>query len=521
MSGAPADNRADQLALTVDLGSGALKLGLVSLAGEVVAVQELSLQTERLPGGGAVQDAAAWWEAVRALSGAVLADGRAERVVAVACTGQWASTVPVDADGEPVGPCLMWLDTRGAHHAREIVGGPLVGYSPTALLTWVRHTAGIPSVFGGDPVAHMLHLERDEPTTATAARWYLEPVDFLSMRFTGRAAATLASMSAAWLTDNRRLDRLVYDPVLLRRTGVDADKLPPLVSTGSVLGTVRPEVARDLGLGSDVKVVTGLPDLHTAALGTGATRLGHAHTTISTTSWISMPVTRKKTDVIHSIATIPGLDAETYLVADNQEAAGLCLRWLREALPGADRIPFAELTGLAASAVPGSGGVLFSPWIAGERSPVDDRNARGGWHNVSVEAKAPELVRSVLEGVAFNTRWLNRVVEKFAGNRIDSLRIFGGGAQSDLWCQIYADVLDRTIERVADPVYVNLRGAALQAAVALGAARRDELPELVPTDRTFTPDPANRAIYDGLYDEFARLYSMQRTMFKRLNGRTG
>ena len=264
----------------------------------------------------------------------VLADGCAERVVAVACTGQWASTVPVDADGEPVGPCLMWLDTRGAHHARGIVGGPLVGYSPTALLTWVRHTAGIPSVFGGDPVAHMLHLERDEPVTAAAARWYLEPVDYLSMRFTGRAAATLASMSAAWLTDNRRLDRLAYDRALLRRTGLDAGKLPPLVETGSVLGTVRPEVASELGLAPDVQVVTGLPDLHTAALGTGATRLGHAHTTISTTSWISMPVARKKTDVIHSIATIPGLDADTYLIADNQEAAGLCLRWLREALPG-------------------------------------------------------------------------------------------------------------------------------------------------------------------------------------------
>ena len=126
--------------------------------------------------------------------------------MAVSCTGQWASTIPVDAAGEPVGPCLMWLDTRGAEHARRVVGGPLVGYSPRALLTWVRHTAGIPSPYGGDPVSHMLHLERDEPRTAAAARWYLEPVDYLSMRFTGRAAATLASMSGAWLTDNRRLD---------------------------------------------------------------------------------------------------------------------------------------------------------------------------------------------------------------------------------------------------------------------------------------------------------------------------
>ena len=137
-----------------------------------------------------------------------------ERVVAVACTGQWASTVPVDAAGEPVGPCLMWLDTRGAERARGAIGGPLLGYSPRALATWVRRTAGIPSLFGGDPVSHMLYLEHDDPRIATAARWYLEPVDYMCMRFTGRTAATVASMSAAWLTDNRRLDRLTYDPML-------------------------------------------------------------------------------------------------------------------------------------------------------------------------------------------------------------------------------------------------------------------------------------------------------------------
>ena len=136
--------------------------------------------------------------------------------------GQWASTVPVDEAGEPVGPCVMWLDTRGARYSREVIGGPLMGYSPRALATWIRHTGGVPSPFGGDPVSHMLHLERDEPDIAAAARWYLEPVDYLSMRFTGRAAATHASMSAAWLTDNRRLDRLEYDPALVRRTGLDA-----------------------------------------------------------------------------------------------------------------------------------------------------------------------------------------------------------------------------------------------------------------------------------------------------------
>ncbi len=504
-----------RLALTVDLGSGALKVGVVSLAGEVVAVDQRPLETVRLPGGGAIQDAGTWWDLVRALSRSVLDQVDTNQVVAVSCTGQWASTIPVDEAGDPVGPCLMWLDTRGAEHTRRAIGGPLMGYSPSALITWPRRTAGIPSPFGGDPVSHLLHLERDEPRIAAAARWYLEPVDYLSMRFTGRAAATLASMSAAWLTDNRRLDHLQYDSELLRRAGLSPAKLPPLVATGSLIGPLTPAVAGELGLREDVQVVTGTPDLHSAAIGAGTAEEGQAHITISTTSWISLPVARKKTDAIHSIATVPGLDASSYLVANNHEAAGLCLRWLRDALPGENT--FDELTAQAATAPPGSGGTIFTPWIAGERSPVDDRHARGGWHNLSVQTSGPDLIRAVLEGVAYNARWLNEAVEGFAKRRLDPLRMFGGGALSDLWCQIHADVLDRTIERVADPMHANLRGAALFAGLALGDVRREGIRALVPVERTFTPNARDRAVYGRLYAEFPKLYKAQRRMFARLN----
>jgi xylulokinase len=211
---------------------------------------------------------------------------------------------------------------------------------------------------------------------------------------------------------------------------------------------------------------------------------------------------------------VPGLDPGSYLIVNNQEAAGLCLNWLREALPG-DR-DHEEVLALAAAAPPGSNGTLFTPWLAGERSPVDDRDARGGWHNLSVETGAAELARSVLEGVALNSRWLLGAVERFVGHRLEVLRIFGGGAASDLWCQIYADTLDRTIERVADPVNTNLRGATLLAALALGAVRRDELRELVPVERTFTSDPATRTVYDRHFAELPRLYKAQRGMRRRL-----
>jgi xylulokinase len=513
------EHRAERFVLAIDLGSGALKVGSLSLDGRLHREAQRTLDTERLPGGGAVQDASLWWQAVKQLAVEVLAGIPAEHVVGVACTGQWASTVPVGYFGEPVGPCVTWLDTRGARHSREVIGGPLMGYSPAALLLWVRHTGGVPSPFGGDPVGHMLFLERDQPEIAAAARWYLEPVDYLTMRFTGRAAASHASMSAAWLTDNRHLDRLGYDAALIRRSGLDAAKLPPLVETGSLVGAVLPEVASELGIGPGARVVTGSPDLHSAAVGTGAIEQGQPHLTISTTSWISLPFPRKKTDAMHSIATVPGLDSSSYLVANNHEAAGLCLRWLRDSFHTSEPAEFERLLELAQAATPGSGGVIFTPWIAGERSPVDDRHARGGWHNLSVETGNTELIRAVLEGVAYNSRWLGEAVERFVGGRLDSLRIFGGGALSDLWCQIHADVMNRTIERVAGPLHTNLRGAALMASLALGAVGREEVRDLVTVDRVFVPDSRNRAAYDRLYAEFPGLYKAQRKMFARLNRR--
>jgi xylulokinase len=513
-----AEQRGERFVLAVDLGSGALKVGSVTLDGRLHRHAETALETKRSPDGGAVQDAGEWWDAVRLLARDVLAGIPPEHVAAVSCTGQWASTVPVDEAGEPVGPCITWLDTRGARYSREVIGGPVMGYSPTALATWVRHTAGVPSPFGGDPVSHMLLIERELPEVSAAARWYLEPVDYLTMRFTGRPAATFASMSGAWLTDNRRLDRLEYDSALIKRAGIDGSKLPPLVETGSVVGTVRPEVAAELGIDPGAQVVTGSPDLHSAAVGTGTLGPREAHLTISTTSWISLPFPKKKTDALRSIATVPGLDSSGYLVVNNHEAAGLCLSWLRDAFHAGEPAEFGQLTRLAADSEPGSGGAIFTPWIAGERSPVDDRNARGGWHNLSVTTSNKDLVRSVLEGVAYNSRWLNEAVERFAGGRLDNFRIFGGGAVSDLWCQIHADVMGRTIERVAEPLHANLRGAALLASLALGVVSREEVRELVAVDRVFPPDESTRDAYDRLYAEFPGLYKAQRKMFTRLNG---
>ena len=137
---------------------------------------------------------------------------------------------------------------------------------------------------------------------------------------------------------------------------------------------------------------------------------------------------------------------------------------------------------------------------------------------MSLATSRADLVRAVLEGVAYNDRWLHDAVEKFAKRRLDNIRIIGGGAQSDLWCQIHADVMDRTIERVAEPWYANLKGAAIFAGLGLGQVRPEEVHGLVEVDHVFRPDPATREVYDRLYAEFPGLYKAQRKMFARLNG---
>src|SRR5665647_3551052 len=204
------------------------------------------------------------------------------------------------------------------------------------------------------------------------------------------------------------------------------------------------------------------------------TRIGAPRRSSSrATSSVSAPVPFKKADVIHQMASIPGLREGSYVIANNLETGGSALRWLRDAVltdGGYD-----TLTAEAATAAPGSGGVIFCPWLNGERSPVSDENLRASFLNVSVATTRADLIRAVLEGVAYNARWLLEATEKFAGRPLDGLRLLGGGATSDLWCQIHADVIGRPIHQVADPVNVNLRGAAWFAALHLGHLTLDEM----------------------------------------------
>ncbi len=350
------------------------------------------------------------------------------------------------------------------------------------------------------------------PEIAEATRWYMEPIDYLTMRFTGVASATHASRLAMWMTDNRRLDEYRYDPHLLSLVGLDEKYFPLLQPFGSIVGTLSDHVADELGLARDVVVVSAIPDLHAAAIGTAATSPYQTHLALSTTSWISCPVPSKRTDVNHNIAAVPGLSNDSYVLIDNQETGAKALEWLRSVMAGPRGAPtYGELDTLAASSPSGSNGVRFSPWLAGERSPISNKHIRAGFSNLSLTTTSADMVRAVMEGVAANSAWLFGYVEKLAGQRLSPVRVVGGGAQSSLWCQIFADGLDREVLQIDQPLVAQLRGAALLAGCALGHYSLHDVP--VPKSTAY--DPSGDAGARDRVDELKALYERDKKWSRR------
>ena len=524
---------AGRYVIGVDLGTSGPKVVLSGTDGTLVGHEAERTEVTLLPGGGAEQDPDDWWRAISTSVRRLLDKNRVDpaRIAAICMSSQWGGLVPVDATGRHVHNALIWMDSRGVEHSRALVGGgaeiPGTGYNARRLAGWIRKTGGVPSRSGKDPVGQAQWLRHQRPDVYAGTAYLLDVPEYLTMRLSGRPVAGYDTTTVRWCTDNRTPSRVRYDPVLARRCGLDIAKLPELCRPATVIGPILPEAAKELGLGESVSVVAGTGDTTAAAIGAGAVRDYQAHLYIGTSSWLSCHVPFKRTDVLHNIASLPAVVPDRYWVATMQDVAGKAIDWLIDHVVYPERPDDAldKLNALAVTAPPGSHGVIFTPWLNGERTPVEDPYLRGGWFNVSLGTTRADLARAVFEGIALNTRWMKETVERFLGRSLPggfpALNFIGGGATSTLWCQTMADVLGCVIHQVTDPVLANARGAALIASVALGDLRWDDIPDRVGITASYQPDPGNRRVYDHLYRSYAALYKKNRGIYARLNGGNG
>ena len=520
----------ERVVLGIDLGTSGPKVGLINRSGEVKAYEFEPVSLQLFPNGGAEQDPLEWWSAIATATRRLIHKHALgpQSIAGVSCTAQWTGTVAVGRDGKPLMNAVIWMDTRGAPYINQVMQGKVKfeGYGLKKGLTWIRLTGGAPGKAGKDSVAHILYIKNECPEIYKQTYKFLEPKDYLNLVLTGCFASGVDSIAMHYVTDNRDLDRIRYDQRLLDFVGIDAEKLPGLKGTLEILGALKPDIAAEMGLASGIPVVMGTPDFQSAAIGSGAVDDYMGHIYIGTSSWVTCHLPNMKTDPINSLGTLPSALPNRYIVSAEQECAGVCLKFLKNnILFHEDELQTIEkdsdvyevFNNIAERVPPGSCKVLFTPWLFGERSPVDDHTIRAGFYNLSLETTREQMIRAVFEGVAFNTRWLLVCIEKFVAHQMDVINMIGGGARSDLWCQIHADVLNRTIRQVKKPVLANLRGAGILAWATLGELEFSQVAENTSFSHIYSPEPQNRVIYDSLYKEFINIYKTNQRMYRRLN----
>ncbi|HVP29779.1 MAG TPA: FGGY family carbohydrate kinase [Myxococcota bacterium] len=516
------------LVLAIDLGSSGVRVALVDVAGRALGSASEALAMDLRPDGAAEEDPEEIWRALgRSIERALARAPHArDRVAAIVCGSQYSSLVPVDARGHPVGPLVLYLDTRAAELSRE-----LTRRRPELWKLWLeRH--GMPSSgSGSDSLAHWLWFQTVRPEIHAKARAYVEPMDYVTARLCGRVTANVCTLFPLLLTDNRRGSAGGWCEEMIEASGVDRAKLPELVAPGTIVGELLPEHASAWGLPRGVSVFSAMNDTQALTFGTASHVGDRLGVSIGTTLVPTTLLDEMRADLRHFLLTQPAPIDEKHVLMAEGGLAGKALEFVLQGLFYTGDVlgdhrredAFAALDAAAGATEPGAGGVLFLPWLSGAWAPAADPQARGGFLNLHLSTTRADLVRAALEGVAYQLRWLLPHVEALTGRRHDELVFGAGGARSDAWAQILADVCDRPVRQLAEPTLTNCRGAALLAFHRLGLLDLHAADALLVERRRYEPRPELRSLYDDLGGRFVLAHERLGPVFggPRSGGRDG
>ena len=465
--------------LGVDLGTTRTKVGLIAADGTPLGFGRATHQMTVDPATGlAEQDANAWWSGLARAAGDALDAGTAllgarPEPSAVCVAGHGPSLCAVDEDGVPVGPAVMWLDTRSTGERDEL-----------AAATSVRGWA-----LGVLPAA--LWLQRHEPEVAAEARWLCNAWEAIALRLSGEAATT-------YVPGGARIPREA-----IAAAGLDAEKVAPALETGNVLGGLTPAAAAHLGITAGMPVVAGLVDAFASFHGAGMRRAGDAIDVGGAAGGFGVYADRPVAVAggFTTPAPMPGL----YSVGAAMAATGAALDWFAASvLAGA--VPMERLLAEAREVAPGADGLVFLPYLAGERSPLWDPHARGAFAGLTLRHGRAHMTRAILEAAALAIRHV-AVPMLQSGLQVRAMRACGGPAADDGWNQIKADVTGFAVgvPRVRETAAV---GAAIVAAVGVGAHPdlQSAIQAMTAIDRRFEPDPERAHIYDEVFEAYVGLY---------------
>ena len=487
--------------LGIDLGTSSVKVLLTSLRGEIAGRGESSYPILSPTADRAEQDPEAWWKATIAAVGEALKSARDSdiRVRCIGLSGQMHGTVLVNGKGRPINPAVIWPDRRSKMQSREITrqvgserlidiaGSPVAAGFQAATVMWFQ--ANRPDIW---PLVHMVLL----------------PKDYLRWRMTGDFATDHSDASGSLLYDLRRRQ---CSAELLNIVQIEQEKLPRIMASDQITGHLTKPAAADLGLAAGIPVAAGAGDVACGLIGAGVVDENDLLLTISTGGQIARPVSEPASDNLGRIHTFsgalrPGKNRSGFMHLGAILSAGRSLAWLRDQIfESNDRADFDHLERLAMASPCGSKGLLFLPYLTGERTPHMNPDTRGMFLGLTLRHGKGEIVRAVMEGVSMACYEAFAVLQEL-GAEPERMVMSGGGAQSPLWRQIVADTFNLP---VVSPIVIEQAayGAAILAGAGAGSHHAYEASCLwTRYHEPVHPDPISHRRYRRLLDIFRSAY---------------
>lgn len=505
--------------ISYDFGTSSVKAALIDDSGNIVADSQCHYPLYLPQPGWAEQDPADWWNAMQEVTAKLInfSGYPASSIIAISICAQMCGVLPVNKYGIHLSNCLIWLDTRSREIAQHITHGALrvSGYGLLPLLRWLKYTNGAPNLSGRDPVSKILWLKKYKPELWSKTAKILDVKDYLVYRCCKRFTTTPDCAHLTWLMDSRP-QKICWSDNLLSHLDIDQEVLPEICRSEETVGELVQEAASDLGLTAGIPIIAGAGDLTASALGAGSLLESEPHLHIGSSAWLGVHLNHRKVDVINGIGTICSADTSKYLLVAAQQTGAMCLDWACSAfgIMGHDNKPdYCRFNKMAAESPAGARNLVFFPWLLGECVPNNIPEGSAGFINLSSKHGLQDIFRSILEGVALNILWAQKAINKHMKN-IENIRFFGGGANSDIWCQILADTFELPIQRIDKPNLAGVSGAAMLASLAVGW--QNNLTEAVKTAKIntiFYPDTDNANCYKQHFDEFLGHYKKNKSTY--------
>ena len=481
-----------ELLLGIDIGTSACKVAVFDADGHVLSQSNQPYNVYYPHPGWAEQDADEWWAAVCQGIREVLSapDVEAEKICSVGIDGQSWSAIPVDSEGNVLARTPIWMDTR----AKEICSR-------------VKEQLGEDTVFqvaGNDflpsySAPKIIWFKEEYPEIYKRTRYFLQSNSFIACRLTGIFSQDVSQLYGLQFFD---LHKMELDSTLAAELGIDPGLIPDVYPCDRIVGGVSGEASRLTGLKEGTPVVAGGLDAACGTLGAGVYLPGQTQEQGGQAGGMSICLDEALAhkSLILSPHVVPG----RYLLQGGTVGGGGALKWFRQEL-GEGR-SFDELTAEAAKIPAGSDGVVFLPYMAGERSPIWNPDAKGVFYGLSYDKTRGHMIRAVLEGVAFALEHNLRVAEE-VGAKVSVMNAMGGAANSRLWTQIKSDVTGKPIRVPASDTATTL-GAAILAGIGCGVYRsyQEAVDKTVAITKSYEPDPANHEIYRHSMELYLELY---------------